>query len=312
LSLLPPVLALLGPTAVGKTELSVRLSKRLDGEIISMDSRLLYRGMDIGTDKPSIDQQQAVPHHLIDVANPDETWSLAKFRAAALQIIDEIHARDRVPFLVGGTGQYLTGLLEGWIPPPQPADPVFRLELETFVEQEGKEALHARLKEIDPTSAERIHASNVRRVIRALEIYHTTGKPPSKIRRKDPPPFRSLRIGLHLPRKELYARIDARIDAMINAGFKEEVQSLLDQGFTPDLPAMSAIGYKQMADVIMGHCSLEEAVKQMRRLTRQFVRRQANWFKPNDPKIHWFDVRENIEDEIIHLIQRWLEEGETK
>lgn len=277
-----------------------------------MDSRLLYRGMDIGTAKPALEQQQAVPHHLIDVADPDETWSLAKFLAAALRIIEEIHDRNRLPFLVGGTGQYMTAILEGWIPPPQPADPGLRRELEAFVEREGKVALHAKLNQVDPISAEQISASNVRRVIRALEIYHTTGVPKSKIRKKAPPPFRSLRIGLHLPRKELYARIDERIDAMIEAGFKEEVQRLLDQGFMPDLPSMSAIGYKHMAEVILGHCSFEEAVKDMRRLTRQFVRRQANWFKPNDPEIHWFDVRENVEDEIIHLIQRWLEEGGTK
>jgi tRNA dimethylallyltransferase len=262
--------------------------------------------MDIGTAKPTLEQQEAVPHHLIDVTDPDETWSLAKFRAAALEFIDEIHNRKRLPFLVGGTGQYMTAILEGWIPPPQPADLGFRHELEEFVKREGVEALHAKLKQVDPASAERIHASNVRRVIRALEIYHTTGEPKSKIRKKAPPPFRSLRIGLNLPRKVLYARIDARIDAMIEAGFKEEVQSLLDQGFMPDLPAMSAIGYKQMINVILGNCSLEEAVADMRRLTRQFVRRQSNWFKPNDPKIHWFDVRKDQEDEIALLIRRWL------
>lgn len=280
----------------------------MDGEIISMDSRLLYRGMNIGTDKPSLEQQREVPHHLIDVANPDENWSLAKFRTAALQTIMEIHKRDVLPFLVGGTGQYMTAILEGWIPPPKPADPAFREELEKFAASHGKEALHRKLMDVDPVSAERIHASNLRRVIRALEIFHHTGEPPSKIRRKEPPTFRSLRIGLHLPRKELYDRIDARIDEMIQAGLLSEVQILLDAGYDPNLPSMSAIGYKQMAEVISGKAALDEAIKEMRRLTRQFVRRQANWFKPSDPEIHWFDVRNDIEEDIVLLIQSWLAE----
>jgi tRNA dimethylallyltransferase len=210
LSKQPSVVAILGPTAVGKTDLSLRLAKRFNGEIVSMDSRLLYRGMDIGTDKPSLEQRKQVAHHLIDVASPDETWSLAKFRTAALRAMREIHERERLPFLVGGTGQYITAILEGWIPPKETSDSDYREELAKFAKEQGKDALHVKLQEVDPESAVRIHPSNLRRVIRALEIYHTTGEPPSKIRRKEPPPFRSLRIGLQLPRELLYARIDAR------------------------------------------------------------------------------------------------------
>lgn len=305
----PSVVAILGPTAVGKTALSLKLAKRLNGEIISMDSRLLYRGMDVGTDKPSIDQRKQVPHHLIDVASPDENWSLAKFRSAALQAIGEIHKRGRLPLLVGGTGQYMRAILEGWIPPPKPADLAYREELTKFAEDHGAEALHMKLREVDPVSAERIHANNIRRVIRALEIHRITGEPPSKVRRKEPPPFRSLRIGLQLPREILYARIDARIDEMIQAGLLSEVQELLEDGYGPELPSMSAIGYKQMADVIAEKISLDEAIREMRRLTRQFVRRQANWFKPSDPKIHWFDMRSDVVEEIVQLILAWLEEG---
>jgi tRNA dimethylallyltransferase len=309
LSKQPSVVAILGPTAVGKTELSLKLAKKLNGEIISMDSRLLYRGMDIGTDKPSIDQRKQVPHHLIDVASPDENWSLAKFRSATLQVIREIQKRERLPLLVGGTGQYMKAILEGWIPPPKPADLAYRDELTKFVEDHGPEALHMKLSEVDPVSAERIHANNIRRVIRALEIYRVTGEPPSKVQRKEPPPFRSLRIGLQLSRDQLYARIDARIDEMIHAGLLSEVQGLLEAGYGPELPSMSAIGYKQMADVVAGKMSLDEAIHEMRRLTRQFVRRQANWFKPSDPKIHWFDMRHDVVEEILQLIIAWLEEG---
>ncbi|OGO15574.1 MAG: tRNA (adenosine(37)-N6)-dimethylallyltransferase MiaA [Chloroflexi bacterium RBG_16_48_8] len=304
----PPVVAILGPTAVGKTELSLELAERLNGEIISTDSRLLYRGMDIGTAKPSLEQRERVPHHLIDVANPDVNWSLVKFRTEALLAMQEIHKRKRLPLLVGGTGQYMTAILEGWIPPPKPADLNYRKELAKFAENQGKEALHEKLKEVDPKTAERIHASNVRRVIRALEIHHITGEPPSKIRRKEPPPFRSLRIGLQLPRDQLYERIDARIDGMILAGLLSEVQKLMDDGYGPELPAMSAIGYKQVAEVIHGKRTLEEAIAEMRRLTHQFVRRQANWFKPSDPEIHWFDVREGVVEEIVLLVRSWLME----
>jgi tRNA dimethylallyltransferase len=294
---------------VGKTELSLKLAKKLNGEIVSMDSRLLYRGMDIGTDKPSVNQRRQVSHHLIDVAYPDENWNLAKFRSAALQVIDEIQKRGRLPLLVGGTGQYMKAILEGWIPPPKPTDLAYRKKLTKFAEDHGPESLHMKLREVDPNSAERIHAHNIRRVIRALEIYRITGEPPSKVRRKEPPPFRSLRIGLQLPRDMLYARIDARIDEMIHAGLLSEVKELLKAGYGSELPSMSAIGYKQMVDVIAGKMSLDEAIREMRRLTRQFVRRQANWFKPSDPKIHWFDMRGDVEEGIVHLIRAWLEEG---
>jgi tRNA dimethylallyltransferase len=243
---------------------------------------------------------------LIDVAYPDETWSLEKFRIAALQAVEEICNRNRLPFLVGGTGQYVTAILEGWRPPPQPADNSLREELEQLARSQGAQILHDRLRSIDPQSAERIDARNVRRVIRALEIFHTTGLAASALRKKDSPPFRSLRIGLNLPRKDLYQRIDARIDQMIEDGLLDEVQSLIGEGYDPDLPAMSAIGYKQMAMVIEGEYTMEEAVVMMRRLTRQFVRRQANWFKPDDSNIHWFDVQQDMEEDVFRFVRSWL------
>jgi tRNA dimethylallyltransferase len=310
LKLQPAVVVILGPTAVGKTHLSLEIASRLKGEIVSVDSRLIYRGMDIGTAKPTLEQRQRVPHHMIDIADPDEDWSLARFRQVALEVIEAVHGRGHLPLMVGGTGQYITAILEGWNPPPKPSDATLRKELESFAAKQGRAALHKRLEKVDPVAAKRIHENNLRRVIRALEIYHTTGIPSSELRKKEPPAFRSLRVGLTLPREILYERIDTRIDEMIQAGFQAEVERLLEQGYAPELPSMSAIGYEQMTRVISQEISLEDAVIEMRRLTRQFVRRQANWFKPDDPQIHWFDMRqEDVQDSIRDLILDWLRKG---
>ncbi|UCF61175.1 MAG: tRNA (adenosine(37)-N6)-dimethylallyltransferase MiaA [Anaerolineaceae bacterium] len=302
-----PLVAIIGPTAVGKTEISIHLAERLGGEIVSADSRLLYRGMDIGTDKPSVDVRSHIPHHLIDVTDPDQPWSLAIYRRAAIEVIDGLHGRGCLPLLVGGTGQYITAILEGWIPPPKSGDPSLRQQLEDYAEERGSLALHMQLEEIDPASAAKIDHRNVRRVVRALEIYHITGSPPSQQRASQPPPYRALRIGLTLPRSELYTRIDARIDAMLDAGLIAEVEQLLERGYDPDLPAMTAIGYRQITDYLRGSISLDEAIRQMRKATRQFVRRQSNWFKKDDARIHWFDVREDVIHQAETLIRSWLE-----
>lgn len=307
-----PVVAILGPTAVGKTELSLGLAERLDGEIVSADSRLIYRGMDIGTAKPTPAERGRVPHHLIDVAEPHEIWSLAVFRQAALHAIADIQGRGRLPFLVGGTGQYVTAILEGWSPPALPADRALRGELEGFAHEHGAQALHHRLQQVDPEAARRIDVRNVRRVVRALEICTLTGLPASLQQGRHPPPFRSLWLGLTLPRGELYARVDARIDAMLEAGLVGEVRGLLLRGLSPDLPSMSAIGYRQIAEHLRGEVSLEEAVRRIRRATRQFVRRQANWFKPDDPRIHWYVRRPGIEDEVERRVRDWLGAEQTQ
>ena len=301
-----PLVAIIGPTAVGKTEISICLAERLGGEIVSADSRLLYRDMDIGTDKPSKEDRSRVPHHLIDVTDPDQPWSLAIYRREAIDAIDAIHKRGRLPMLVGGTGQYVTALLEGWIPPPKSGDPSLRQRLENYAEQHGSTALHKQLEEVDPTSASMIDHRNIRRVVRALEIYHITGFPPSQQRSNQPPPYQDLRVGLTLPRPELYTRIDTRIDAMLDAGLIAEVEELLERGYAQDLPAMSTIGYRQITDHLRGSISLDEAINQMRKATRQFVRRQSNWFKQDDSRIHWFDVRDDVIDRVESLIRTWL------
>jgi tRNA dimethylallyltransferase len=300
------VVALFGPTAVGKTEAAIIAAKELNAEIVSIDSRQIYRGMNIGTAKPTAGQRSQVPHHLIDVADPENPWSLVDYFQAVNKAIDEIHQRHHLPILVGGTGQYFSAILEGWQPPPKMEDIKLRQELEAYAEKHGSIALHARLEEIDPLSAQRIDHRNVRRVVRALEICHVSGVPASSIRRKEQPPYNFLRIGLKMPRKELYERIDARIDAMIEAGFVDEVKALLERGIDPRGVAMSAIGYKQIAEHLSGDSTLDEVIQQIRKTTRQFVRRQANWFKPDDKQITWLDAGPEAGKALIKIISAWI------
>ncbi len=312
----PPLVVILGPTAVGKTETAIQLAERLGGEIVSADSRLFYRGMDIGTAKPTAEERARVPHHLIDVADPDETWSLAIFQRAARKVIAEVHARGNLPFLVGGTGQYLRAVTEGWAPPAIAPDPRLRSALERMAEargEEGKYWLHAALRRMDPQAAARIDPRNLRRTLRALEVILSSGRRFSEQRRRHAPPYRLLTIGLRRPRPQLYARIDERIEAMFAAGLLDEVRRLLAKGYSPDLPTMSAIGYREGVAVLRGEMSIEEAKAQMRRRTRAFVRRQANWFKEDDPAILWFDAgQENVIERIEARIREWMRGEEIK
>jgi len=303
----PALVAIIGPTAVGKTEVGIAVAESLEAEIVSADSRLIYRGMDIGTAKPSREQLDRVPHHLIDVAEPEESWSLAKFKQQADQSIAAVQKRKRLPLLVGGTGQYATAILEGWRLPPKAPDNSIRIKYESLATDRGPAALHARLEHVDPSSARAIDPANVRRVVRALEIYELTGIPPSKQRRAIPPGFPILRLGLHLPRPELYARIDQRIDGMLARGLVDEVRALLERGIELGHPPMSGIGYRQIGEYLHGDRSLEEAVADMRRLTRQFVRRQSNWFKADDPNIEWNNVEEDLADRLVTRIRSWLQ-----
>lgn len=305
-----PLIVIVGPTAVGKTEIAITAAEDLNGEIVSADSRTFYRGMEIGTAKPTAEQQSRVPHHLIDVADPDEQWSLVRFSTTATEIIKDIHHRGRIPFLVGGTGQYIRAIVEGWAPPPRAEDNTLRQDLEKFVEEKGGDALHQRLASIDPESAERIQATNVRRVIRAIEIYETTGLPASQQRMKLTPSYQVLQIGLSMPRELLYQRIDERIDLMLANELVEEVRELLDKGHSLDTPSMSAIGYKQIGRALLKRTSMDDAVQEMRKLTRQFVRRQANWFKADDPNINWFDVDDGVAKSVIKKVKKFLQEIE--
>ena len=307
-----PLILLVGPTAVGKTELAIQLAERLNGEIVSADSRLFYRGMDIGTAKPTPEERAHVPHHLIDVADPDEIWSLVVFQQKATEVIADIHARGKLPFLVGGTGQYVRAVSEAWTPPEVEPDPRLRGVLENLAKEKGIYWLHAGLGRVDPTAAAKIDARNLRRTVRALEVILTTGRLFSGQRQQSESPYDLLVIGLKRPRVELYQRIDERIETMFAAGLLDEVKSLLDKGYSPDLPTMSAIGYRECVRVLKGQLSVEQAKVEMRRATRIFVRRQANWFKEDDPDIHWFEVGDKNTIYLIEsLIRRHLRSGEA-
>lgn len=286
----PRLVAIVGPTGVGKTEIAIQLAESLNGEIVSADSRLLYRGMDIGTAKPSLADRARVPHHLIDVADPDEIWSLAVFQDAAQKAIADVHSRGRLPILVGGTGQYVRAILEGWAPPKLAGQPRLRAALQDWAEEIGKDGLHDRLRRLDAESASSIDPRNVRRIIRALEVIFSTGRKFSEARARTDTPYRMLQIGLTRPRPALYQRIDDRIAAMLDAGWLDEVRTLVAKGYSHDLPSMTAIGYKQLLAHLEGKTTMDEAVAETKHATRMFVRRQANWFKKKDPEIHWFEA----------------------
>jgi len=262
--------------------------------------------MDIGTAKPSPEERSCVPHHLIDIADPDEIWSLAQYKKEARRVIEGIHARQSLPFLVGGSGQYIWAVVRGWDVPEVPPTLPLRQALELWSLEIGRYGLHNRLTVLDPQAASRIDARNLRRTIRALEVILTTGKRFSEQRTQSPPLYNTLILGLRRPRPELYERIDARIDAMFQAGLVNEIQDLLESGYSPDLPPLSAIGYREVIAYIQGSITLEEAKVQMRRLTRTYVRRQANWFKPHDPQIRWFRVNPCTVDEMEAVVAGWI------
>lgn len=298
----PLLIAVVGPTAVGKTAISLPLAGDLGGEIVSADSRQIYRGLDIGTDKASPAQQAQVPHHLLDVVAPDQVLTLAEYQRRAYAAIDAIHDRGRLPLLVGGSGLYVRAVLDGLGIPEAPPDEALRAELASYAAEQGALALHARLAALDPTAAQRIDHRNVRRVVRALEVCLVTGRPISELQAAAPPPYRILRIGLTRPRDALYARIDQRVDEMLARGLLAETQRLLDAGYTPQLPALTGLGYRQMIQYVQGQLSFDEAVAAIKQQTRRFVRQQYTWFRLDDPRIVWFDREQLAYGEILNTV----------
>ena len=301
-----PLIVIVGPTAVGKTALAIRLAEAFQGEIISADSRLFYRGMDIGTAKPSQEELDQVPHHIIDITTPDQEWSLALYLPQAQDVIRDIHDRGSLPLLVGGTGQYIQAIVEGWDLPKTKPDPDLREILNRWAEEVGVDGMRTRLTVLDPEAAAGIDGPNLRRIIRALEVILTSGRKFSGQRGKIGSPYRILQIGLMRPRDELYQRIDQRIEMMLNQGLVDEVKSLLEVGYTPECSAMSAIGYKQIAAYLSGESTLDGAVSQMKSKTRKYVRQQANWFREDDPNITWFSASNDPFDGILNEIQHFL------
>lgn len=286
------LVVIIGPTAVGKSELAMRLAQEFPMEIVSADSRQVYRYMDIGTSKPSSAETASVPHHLIDVVNPDEDFSLAIYCQLAAKAIEDIQQKSKLPVLVGGSGLYVWSLVEGWKMPQVPPNFQFRNELEVKAKQEGNSILYQELQIADPSIAASIHPGNTRRIIRALEIYHMTGQLPSQLQRKEKPCFPVLTIGLTQERSELYRKIDFRVDRMVQKGLIKEVEQLLKSGYSLSLPSMSGIGYKQMVQYLQGEMMLPAAIDKIKYETHRLARHQYAWFRPDDSRVHWFDISE--------------------
>ncbi|NDJ75044.1 MAG: tRNA (adenosine(37)-N6)-dimethylallyltransferase MiaA [Chloroflexi bacterium] len=305
----PPLVVILGPTASGKTNLAIYLARKLGGEIVSADSRQLYRYMDIGTAKPTPDERAAAPHHLLDIVTPDQSYTLAQYQRAAYRAISAITARRKLPLLVGGTGQYISAVIEGWGIPEVPPNRNLRAELETFAGELGAEALHDRLRKHDPEAADRIDFRNVRRVIRALEVFLETGTPITVLQRQSPPPLRILQLGLTMEREILYDRIDTRIDNMVRAGLLNEVRALLEAGYTWECPAMSGVGYAQWRGYFAGNEPEADAIAAIRRDTRAFARRQYTWFNGHAVGLQWIDMTTITPDDIVDRVENWLTEG---
>lgn len=276
---LPPLVALVGCTAAGKTALAIQLARQFNGEIVGADSRQIYRYMNIGTAKPTSDERAAAPHHLVDIVDPDEDFSLARYQDLAFEAIAAITARGRLPLLVGGTGQYVQALLEGWQVPRVEPQAALRAELAAEAARDGVAALHRRLAAVDPSAAASIGRSNLRRIIRALEVYHVSGEPISVLQTKHPPPYRVITLWLDLPREQLYERIDRRVDRMIEDGLLDELRDLRQRGYGWELPALSSLGYKEFQPWFAGAATLESCVQALKWNTHAFARRQIAWFK---------------------------------
>ena len=305
----PPLLAIVGPTAVGKSALAVHLALRFNGEIISADSRQIYRSMDIGTAKPSPEDRQQVRHHLIDILDPRQEFSLAEFLELAHEAIQDVHTNRKLPIVTGGTGQYVWALLEGWQVPHVPPNIQLRQELQETAAREGAGALYQKLCDVDPEIASTIDQRNLRRLIRVLEIYHGTGMPPSTLRQKQQPPYSPLIIGLTMEREALYRTIDRRVDQMVENGLVEEVRSLIDMGCSPSLPCMSSMGYKETFLYLKSELTLEEATRRIKHGTHRFARHQYAWFRPGDPRICWLQASRGVFQTAEGLVHAFLREG---
>ncbi len=299
------LVAIVGPTGVGKSHLAIRLAQNFDGEIVSADSRQVYRYMDIGTAKPSLEEISLIPHHLINIVDPDEDFSLAQYQQLAYKAIKDIQQRNKSALLVGGSGQYVWSVLEGWEIPQVAPDVEFRHSLEEKTAKVGKDELYQELVKVAPVVAQRIDRHNVRRVIRALEVYKGTEAPISQVQYKKEPFFSALIIGLTMDRAKLYHRTDLRVDQMMERGLVAEVEKVLDMGYDLSLPAMSSIGYKQIGRFIKGELTLPAAIQQIKVETHRVVRHQYAWFRLNDDRIRWFDMEsDNIDKEITTLVAR--------
>jgi len=298
------LLAIVGPTAVGKTDIAIECALALGGEIVSADSMQVYRGLDLGTAKPTAAQLARVPHHLIDIVNPDEEFSVALYKEKAEAAIDEIFRRGKQPILVGGSGLYVRAIIGRWGMTAVPRDAALRKRLQDEAQEKSLAALHDRLTQVDPEAAAKITPADEKRIIRALEVYELTGLPISHFHRLDrarAPRYNPIVVGLSLPRPVLYARIEARIDKMLQAGLLEEVKSLKERGYHAGLVSMKALGYAHLLAHLAGETSLEEAIARFKRDTRRFAKRQMTWFRA-EPGVQWLDMENRSPAESAAMI----------
>ena len=298
------LIVIIGPTAVGKTEISLELAKKMSTEIISGDSMLVYKGFDIGTAKPTLREQKSVQHHMIDILNPEQEFSVTQFKAYAQEHIQNINRKGKIPILAGGTGLYVKSLVEDYAFNETPGDEVYRCELETLAENQGKEYVHDMLRAVDPKTAERLHVNDFRRVIRALEVYHMGGELISqdKAMLEDGKlAYDAVVIGLNRERSHLYERINQRVDLMIDSGFVEEVHALLKAGVPRTCQAMKGIGYLDIIGYLDGLISLDAAIENIKKSTRHFAKRQLTWYRKM-PYIHWYDVEAYNSKELLKIV----------
>ncbi|MEN6370869.1 MAG: tRNA (adenosine(37)-N6)-dimethylallyltransferase MiaA [Armatimonadota bacterium] len=306
------LVAIVGPTASGKTAAAHELARRVGAEIVSADSMAIYRGMDIGTAKPSPQERQEVPYYMVDVVGPNEPFTVADYQERAVEAVEDIISRGRLPILAGGTGLYVRAVIDGLNIPSAGIDSALRARLKREADEKGGEWLHKQLAEVDPAAAGRLHPNDIKRIIRALEVYEQSGRPMSEIveetRLKAPRYPGAVLYGLTMDREKLYRRIEERIDEQIRRGLVEEVRQLLDFGYDVDLPAMQGLGYKEIAAHLKGECDLSFAVETLKRSTRRFAKRQYTWFRA-DKRIRWIDVNDIAPAEVAVIIETELREA---
>lgn len=301
----PPVVVIAGPTGVGKTNTAIGLAEAVGGEIIGADAMQVYRHMDIGTAKPTPEQRARVRHHLVNVVDPDEPFSAARFKQLAERVIKDLHRAGVLPFVVGGTGLYIKALTRGLFETDEVDEPI-RARLLSEAEKRGIAALYARLEAVDPNAALRIHPNDRYRIIRALEVFEATGHPISLLQKRhdfSDEPYRVLKVGLFLERAVLYDRIDRRVDEMMASGLIEEVKTLLNHGFCPELKSMQSIGYRHVIAFLQGEVTRHDMVEQLKRDTRRYAKRQLTWFRA-DPEMIWFEPLDV--DSILQEVQAFL------
>ncbi|MFC1961752.1 tRNA (adenosine(37)-N6)-dimethylallyltransferase MiaA [Chloroflexota bacterium] len=300
------LVAIVGPTGVGKSRLALFLAQKFSGEIVNADSRQVYRHMNIGTAKPGREELSRVPHHLIDIIDPDADFSLAQYKQLACRAIEDIQQRGKLPLLVGGSGLYLWTIIEGWQVPEVPPDPELRHYLEKKAATTGTAALYQELLQADPESAEKIDPRNIRRVIRALEVITKTRKPFSQLRLKSPPPYQTFIIGLTANRATLYHNINERVDKMLAQGFVAEVENLRQMRYDVKLPTLFSIGYRQIGAFLKGTLTLAGATGQIKTETHRLARHQYAWFRHRDTRINWFDITKDTDADIERALAGFL------